>query len=220
MAVQIARTNFHRLTADELAAWKKVPAAIASDAQNRSMSLSGEIKALKSGWKICGQARTVEPTPGDNACVHVLCSTMQPGDVIVVAAAGREDVAMAGEMVTRQCMIRKGAGIVVDGAVRDCEVLLGLNMPVFCRSVTPRGPVKEFGGFIDIPVGIGCMSISPGDIILGDDDGVAVVPLVRAAAVLLRCQEQMRTEQSWVKSMEAGKTIAELFNVRQPEYID
>jgi regulator of RNase E activity RraA len=127
---------------------------------------------------------------------------------------------MAGELVARQCLKRGGAGLVIDGAMRDGEALLGLDLPMFCHGLVPRGPVKEFGGFIDVPVGFGGVAISPGDLLIGDADGVTVVPLALAAATLQRCREQLSLEDARVAAIANGELIADLFRVQQPEFID
>lgn len=212
MAVKIAEATFRRLTTEERSAWDVVPAAVASDALNRGMTLPGAIQSLHRGRRLFGQARTVCPSPGDNACVLLLSGWMQPGEVMVVAGSG-PDVAMAGEMVVRQCRKRGAGGIVVDGAMRDGDMLRQLDFPVYCRGLVPRGPVKEFGGFIDVPVGIGGIAISPGDLLIGDDDGITVVPLAQADATLRRSQENLELEESRIAAIERGELIADLFRV-------
>ncbi|MGC2854639.1 RraA family protein [Novispirillum sp. DQ9] len=220
MAVQLRRTQFRTLSEAELAAWRDIPAAVASDVQNRSHSLTGGIQALRPEWRICGQARTVAPTPGDNACVHLACSIARPGEVVVVAANGDTSVAMLGEMITRQAVLRNLGGLVVDGAVRDVGAIRSFAMPVFARCAVPRGPHKDYGGIVDTPVSLGGVAVRPGDLILGDDDGVVVVPLDRAEALLPLAQAHMAKEQAWVEALESGRTLVEVFGVAEPEVID
>lgn len=217
MGIRINAAPFKRLSPAELEAWRGIPAAVASDCLNRGQAMAGAIQALKPGWRICGQARTVVPTPGDNACVHWLCSNAEPGEVVVIAAGGLEDVAMMGEMVARQSMIRGLGGIVVDGAVRDSGALLEFDFPVFCRGRAPRGPHKEFGGYVDMPAAAGGVAVRPGDIVLGDEDGVTIVPLDRAEAVLEAARAHLAKEVSWVSALEAGRTLVDIFAVAAPE---
>lgn len=217
MGIRFCEAPFRRLSDVELEAWRQIPTAVASDCQNRNMALSGRIQALKPGWRICGQARTVAATPGDNACVHWLCSTALPGEVVVVAAGGLTDVAMLGEMVTRQCRIRQLGGIVVDGAVRDSAAILELDFPVFSAGRAPRGPHKEFGGYVDLPVAVGGVAVRAGDLILGDEDGVAVVPLEKTAIVLELAHSHLDKEIGWVTALNEGRTLVDIFGVAQPE---
>lgn len=220
MAVQLRRTRFRALSGNELAAWREIPAAVASDVQNRSHSLAGGIQALKPEWRLCGQARTVAPTPGDNACVHLACSIARPGEVVVVAAQGNTDVAMLGEMIARQAVLRGLGGLVVDGAVRDVAALRSFALPVFARGAVPRGPHKDYGGMVDTPVAVGGVAVRPGDLILGDEDGVVVVPLDRVDALLPLARAHLDKEQGWVKALESGRTLVEVFGVAAPDVID
>lgn len=217
MGIRINAAPFRRLSPAELEAWRGIPAAVASDCLNRGQAMAGAIQALKPGWRLCGQARTVVPTPGDNACVHWLCSHAEPGEVVVIAAGGLENVAMMGEMVARQSMIRGLGGIVVDGAVRDTGALLEFDLPVFCRGRAPRGPHKEFGGYVDLPAAAGGVAVRPGDIVLGDEDGVTVVPLDRAEAVLKAARAHLAKEVGWVSALESGCTLVDIFGVAAPE---
>ncbi len=220
MAVQQRRTQFRTLSPAELDAWREIPSAVASDVQNRGMSMGGGIQALKPEWRLCGQARTVAPTPGDNACVHLACSIALPGEVVVVAAGGNRDVAMMGEMITRQAVLRRLGGLVVDGAVRDLAAIRAFDMPVFACGAVPRGPHKEYGGVLDTPVSVGGVAVRPGDLILGDDDGVTVVPLDRLDALLPLARAHMAKEQAWVEALESGRTLMQVFGVAEPELID
>jgi len=217
MTIRRQHTPFDRLSPEDLAAWREIPTAVASDCQNRGMAMAGAIQALKPGWRLCGQARTVIPTPGDNACIHWLCSIADPGEVVVVAAGGLEDVAMLGEMVARQSLHRGLAGIVVDGAVRDTAMLLALDLPIFCRGKAVRGPHKEFGGFIDAPAAAGGVAVHSGDLILGDEDGVAVVPLGQIRAVLAAARTHLAREEQWVAALDRGERLVEIFGVAAPE---
>ncbi|MEO0034739.1 MAG: hypothetical protein RLZZ501_762 [Pseudomonadota bacterium] len=217
MTIRYLEAAFRRLDAETLAAWREIPTAVASDCLNRNMAMAGAIQALKPGWRLCGQARTVLPAPGDNACVHWLCSTANPGEVVVVAAGGLEDVAMLGEMVTRQSQLRNLGGIVVDGAVRDSAAVVALDLPVFCRGRTARGPHKNFGGYIDAPAAVGGVAVQPGDLILGDEDGVVVVPLAWTEAVLAAARHHLTKEERWVAALERGERLVELFEVGPAE---
>ena len=215
MAIILARPDYRRLTEAEITIWRGVSSCAASDAQNRGMALPGAIGPLRPGMRIFGQARTVLPSPGDNACVLTLSNMLQPGEVMVVAGCG-PDVAMAGELVGRQCRIRGAEGLVIDGAVRDSKTLADLGLPIFCLGRSPRGPVKEHGGFIDVTVGIGGISIAPGDLIIGDCDGVTVVPLQHSARILRDCERAATLDLSRMRAVEGGRTLADVFGLAAP----
>ena len=218
MSVEIAKPDYETLHPDELAAWSFIPTTIVSDVMNRGMALSGSISPVIAGMRMYGQARTVAPNPGDNSCVLWLASHIRKGEVLIVAGDG-PDVAMAGELVVRQCRKLGAAGIVIDGAVRDRGALENLGLPVFASGTTSRGPTKNFGGYIDVPIGIGGVSISPGDLIIADEDGVVVVPLQRVRPILKMCQDVMQNESKRIADIEDGTLVCDMFGIIEVNYI-
>lgn len=220
MAMQRYIVNYPRLTAAELEKWRGVPSSVASDAMNRCQSMSASIKPMVLGMRICGQARTVMPMPGDNSMVHHAVSLAEPGDVVVVAGGGLDDVALAGEWVVRCCKRRALGGLVVDGAVRDLHEIRSLGVPVFAKGAVPRGPHKNFGGRMDVTASVGNVPVNPGDIILGDEDGVVVVPLEIAEETLEASLKLLERERQWTLQIEAGKTLVEVLGVPELEIVD
>lgn len=195
MGLQRYIVNFPRLSRGLLEVWRTVPSRIASDALGRAQAVEPGVRACAPGMRLCGQARTVAPMPGDNSVLMTACSLAEPGDVVVVGGtgggAGLATVAVAGEWVTRSCKSRGLGGLVIDGAVRDLPEIRTLGFPVFAKGAVPRAPHKSIGGKMDLPVMAGGVAVSPGDLIIGDDDGVAVVPLASAEEALKRCLERM-----------------------------
>jgi regulator of RNase E activity RraA len=124
-----------------------------------------------------------------------------------------------GEIMTRAAMRRGVAGLVLDGAVRDVAAIRELGFPVYCRAVVPRGPHKGFGGTIDAPVACGGVSVSPGDLIVGDDDGIAVVPMAKVETVLAAAQAAEAREAETIAKIEGGLTSAEILGIPEPEII-
>ena len=220
MAMQRYITNFRRLTPETLEKWRGVPSSVASDAQNRCQSMDSRIKPMVPGMRICGQARTVVPMPGDNSMVHHAVSLAEPGDIVMVAGGGLEDVAMAGEWVVRCCKRRALGGLVVDGTVRDLYEIRSLNVPVFAKGAVPRGPHKNFGGKMDVLASVGNVPVSPGDIILGDEDGVVVIPLDLADETLEASLKLLERERLWTSQIEAGRTLVEVLGVPELEVIE
>lgn len=208
--MRIRQCDFSRLAPRVLERWATVPTSVASDALNRGQSMAARIKPLAPGLRICGQARTVTPMPGDNSMVLHAASIAGPGEVVVVAGGGLDDVAMAGEWVVRACRHRGLAGLVIDGSVRDVAVLRTLGFPVFAAGAVPRGPHKTFGGWMDAPAAVAGVAVHPGDLVLGDDDGVVVVPLDAAEQTLLTAEAMRRREVEFSSRLERGETLADL----------
>ena len=213
MAVQLYRTDFERLTAEDLARWSDIPPAIASDCMNRSNVMSGRISPLAPGMKLCGQARTVTCMVGDNSAAHVAIGLAEPDDILVIDARGHIETAVWGGIMTRAAMQRDIGGAVIDGAVRDAAEIRELSFPTFSAGICPAGPSKGFGGIIDGVIACAGAPVKPGDIILGDDDGVCVVPLERQAEILTASLEKIDQEAETNAATKAGSLPVERFGL-------
>lgn len=219
MPLQRHAVDFPVLSKAALRAWSKIPTTIATDAMNRAQAMVGAIKPVGSGMRVTGQARTLGAMVGDNGGIHAMVALARPGEVLVVDAGGYEDVAVFGGVLARAAIARRIAGVVLDGATRDVAELRALGFPVFCRAVVPGGPHKGFGGVIDGRVSVGGVPVDPGDVVLGDDDGVVVVPLARAEAVLAASKATLEKEKKWMKEIAAGRLTVELMGIPDPEVI-
>lgn len=191
MGLQRYIVNFPRLSSGLMDAWRAVPSRVVTDALGCGHAVAPGIRSCAPGTRLCGQARTVAPMPGDNSVLLTACSLAQPGDVVVVGGAGLEAVAVAGQWVARSGKSRGLGGLVIDGAVRDLPEIRGIGFPVFAKGAVPRAPHRAVGGKMDLPVMVGGIAVSPGDLLVGDDDGVAVIPLLAAEEALKRCQDWM-----------------------------
>lgn len=211
MAHEKLTADFRRLDDDALAAWRGIPAAVASDCMNRTQVMRASVKPLSPAMTLAGQARTVTTMVGDCSSVCELIAMARPGEVLVVDAGGVEDVAVWGGMMTEEAHYRKLGGAVVWGAVRDVQDIRALGFNMFCHAVVPRGPHQGFGGTIDGAIAAGGVSIRSGDIVLGDADGVTVVPLERADDVLARAQAHVAKERVWIEKIRAGRPIHEVY---------
>ncbi len=211
--------DFPALPAETIAAARGTATSLLGDAMNRSGVMAAAIKPVAPGTRLAGQARTVSAMAGDNGIIHAAIPHLRAGEVLVVDAARVEDVAVWGEIMTHAAMQRGVAGLVLDGAIRDVEAIREMGFPVYCRAVVPRGPHKGFGGTIDAPIACGDVSVSPGDLIVGDDDGVAVVPLAAVDAVLAAAQAAEAREQATIEKIRAGATTAELLGIAEPEAV-
>lgn len=200
------------MSTTELLAWKDVPTSVASDCMNRTQAMNAEIKSVRIGARICGQARTVTPMVGDGGVVHSALEETRPGQILMVAAGGAKEVAVWGG-VGHAAAARHGVGgIVIDGAIRDAAEIRASSLPCFCSAVTPRGPHLEFGGTYGGVTAVGGVSVAPGDLVLADDDGVVVVPLAWATRVLGLALAHMEKEKKWMVQIDAGKTISQMFD--------
>lgn len=211
--------EFPALPAATIEVARDVASSLLGDAMNRAGIMEAAIKPIATGTRLAGQARTVTTMSGDNGIIHVAITHMRPGEVLVVDAARVEDVAVWGEIMAHSATQRGVAGLVVDGAVRDVAELREMGFPVYCRAVVPRGPHKGFGGTIDAPIACGGVSVSPGDLIVGDDDGVAVVPLADVDRVLAAAQAAQKREAETIEKIKGGMSSAEILGLPEPEII-
>jgi 4-hydroxy-4-methyl-2-oxoglutarate aldolase len=219
MPVQIFKNSFSPLSAEKLAAWAKIPPAIAGDSMNRQNVMAGRISPLSNGMPLVGQARTVSVVAGDNAALHEVIKHLRPGEILVIDAANYPDRAVWGGILNTRAMKQKIGGVVLDGAARDAADMRAMGLPVYLSALSPAGPHKGWGGSIDNTISCGDVVVSPGDIILGDDDGVTVVPLARADAVLDAAQQRLAYEQEVLAKLNSDQDVGALFPAPDIEYI-
>ena len=191
--------NFSRPSRELIERYRNIPVPNIGDAMNRTAAIGSEIRPVNTA-KLLGPAYTVRVQAGDNLMFYYALDNAQPGDIIVVDGAGYTERALCGEIMVAMAKEKKLGGFVVDGAIRDwMEISKMTDFPVFCRSVVPNGPYKNGPGEINVPVQIGGRIIHPGDILIGDGNGlVAVMPeesedvLEAAKAVMLKEAGMMR----------------------------
>jgi regulator of RNase E activity RraA len=212
-------THFIRLTKPALAAWAEIPSAIASDCMNRSQTMAAVVKPLVVGTRLAGHARTVECMVGDNSAVHAAIRLIEPGDVLVIAAGGFAETALWGGLLTKATLSRGAAGVVIDGAVRDIAEIREAGFACFAAAAVPAGPHKGFGGTIDGIIACAGCPVAPGDIVLGDDDGIAVVPLSQAEAVLIDCHAKLAQEEQALERLSKGELLADQMDIPNPKII-
>ena len=212
--------RFELLSSGGLGQWRDIPPAIASDCMNRGQAMSGAIKPIARGTTLCGQARTVQCMVGDNSAIHAAVRMARPGEVLVIDAGGYANTALWGGLLTQGALAQGLAGVVIDGAVRDVAEIRELGFPCYTAAIVPAGPHKGHGGTIDAPIACGGCPVSPGDIIVGDDDGIAVVPLRLQAQILEASREKIAQERSAVDRVRAGETLADQKGIPQPETPD
>lgn len=174
-----------------------------ADAMGRFNFMDAGMRA-RTGRKACGVAVTVNARPADNLMVHKALQVARRGDIVVVSTGGNTTSAVFGELMCTTAVAAGVGGIVVDGAIRDVGGIEALGFAAFSRSVCPGGCDKDGPGEINVPISCGGAVVMPGDIIVGDDDGVAVVPREHAAAVLKEVQALAAREVKRVAEIKAG----------------
>jgi regulator of RNase E activity RraA len=190
---------------DLLEQCRELPTSILSDSMERAGGVSGVHWVPGGRWpRVAGPALTVRTRPGDNLVVHRALDLAGPGDVVVVDGGGALDRALLGEIMARYAATRGVAALVVDGAVRDVEGLAAGPLPVFARGINHLGPYKDGPGELYGPVHVGGSVVRSGDIVVGDADGVAVLPRERAAEVVATGRERLAEEEAVFAQMAAG----------------
>ncbi|TWO69453.1 RraA family protein [Caenimonas sedimenti] len=193
------------IAASHVEAFRAIPVANVSDCMARMTAAGPRLRPMHKGGKLAGPALTVKARPGDNLMIHKALDMAVPGDVIVVDGGGDLTTALIGELMTTYAISRGVAGFVINGAIRDLDVISGGNFPVYAAGVTHRGPYKDGPGEVNVPIAIDGMVIHPGDLVLGDADGVLCVPVADAEAVLAAARAKVAAEVKTIQDIAAGQ---------------
>jgi 4-hydroxy-4-methyl-2-oxoglutarate aldolase len=177
---------------------------------------SGALRPVKPGLKLVGEARTVF-CPGAVRPAVCAIALARPSEVLVIDGGGGEAHASLGGIMARDAEARGLAGCVIDGAVRDVAELRAGALAVFSRAVTPHGAGPDPRGEIDGTVVVAGIRVEPGDVVVGDDDGVVVIPRAELDAVIARAEAKREAEAAWVAAIESGKSLAEVHGFEVPE---
>ena len=189
---------------DLVARFKAIPVANVGDMMFRMSAAGPALRPMHDGAPMAGPAYTVKTRPGDNLMVHKAIDDAAPGDIVVVDAGGDLTNAIIGELMLAHATKRGLGGFVINGAIRDAAALRSQSMPVFAAGVTHRGPYKDGPGEINHPVALGGMVVLPGDLMLGDDDGVLCVPFDDVEAVLAASLGKQAAEEKQMAQIKAG----------------
>ncbi len=193
-----------KVGADVVERFARLPVANVSDSMSRLTAGGARLRPRHGGGGMAGPALTVKAPPGDNLMFHKAISLAEPGDVIVIDAGGDLTNALMGEMMLMQITKRGAAGVVINGAIRDAGYIHEQALPVFAAGITHRGPYKNGPGEINVPVAIDGMVIAPGDLVLGDEDGVLCVPFDQVEAVFKAATAKYDAEQKQIANIQAG----------------
>jgi len=204
------RANFPRPAESLVAAFAGAPTGNVVDAMGGSGALDCSIKPLAPGSKVLvGVAVTCNCGPGDNLALFGAMSIAEPGDILVVATGAYKGVAVTGDLMIGMARNRGVGGLVTDGLVRDISGILAVGLPVYCAGVSPNSPARNGPGTVGEPIDLGGLRIESGDILIGDRDGVVVVPRARAAAVVEALAAVRSAEAALEAKIVAGLEIPE-----------
>ena len=205
MSITTAMTSVPKPATDLIEAFRQAPTSVISDNLARLPGAVGLRPFHRGGGRLVGTAFTVRTRPGDNLAIHRALELVGPGDVIVVDGGGDETRALVGEIMKTIAEYRGAAGYVIDGAIRDVAAFAASDFPCFARTAIHRGPYKSGPGEINVPVSIGGSVISPGDIVVGDEDGVVSFPAATAATLLEAVRAQIAREEQTIISIREGR---------------
>jgi 4-hydroxy-4-methyl-2-oxoglutarate aldolase len=207
------RRDFERVSADVAQKASAYQAAILADVAGRRGTMDGRIAAVAPQMKLAGPAFTVEVRAGDNLMIHAAMTMARPGDVLVIDGKGDTTCALMGAIMINGCKAMKLGGVVIDAAVRDVLELRELGFPVFAVGTNPNGPTKFVPGRINWPVSVGGISVAPGDLVVGDADGVVVIEREKALSMLELAAKKVADETARIQGIKAGRDL-------RPKWLD
>jgi len=197
-------TSIPRVKKDILKKLKNVPTTIISDCLNRMNTMFAYIKPLRVPVRIAGQAITVQAMVGCNIASHKAIYIARKGDILCIDARGHVDTSVWGGVQTIAAKKRGITGVIVDGSVRDAAEIRKLRLPVFCKGISPVGPHKGWPDNINVPIACAGVPVIPGDIVVGDEDGVVVIPRERVYEVMKNVTKTLKKERLWIEKIKKG----------------
>jgi 4-hydroxy-4-methyl-2-oxoglutarate aldolase len=172
------------------------------------------MRPIYTGAHLAGCAVTVSCQPGDNLMIHAALAVAQPGDVLVVTTTSESTDGMFGELLGESCRAHGVVGLVIDAGVRDVAELTRMQFPIWSKAICAQGTVKSTAGSVNIPVVCAGAQVNPGDVIVGDDDGVVVVPGALAAEVAKLGQQRVAKEEKTRERLRAGELGIDIYGLR------
>ncbi|MBN2395474.1 MAG: 4-carboxy-4-hydroxy-2-oxoadipate aldolase/oxaloacetate decarboxylase [Candidatus Atribacteria bacterium] len=199
-------TNIRRTSEEIIKQYKNIPVATVYEASGRKGFIDSKIKPLNKGMKICGIAFTVQSAPGDNLMLHKALEISQKDDVVVATVGNEYEYGYWGDLMATQALVKGLTGLAIDGCVRDSEEIIKKGFNVFCRGTSIRGTTKGVLGLINYPIHFGGTTVNPGDLILGDDDGMVVVQYEESEEVLKKSLDRIKKEEAKSLALKNGIT--------------
>lgn len=176
----------------------------------RQCLMRPEMRPIFPAARVCGQAITSFNFPGDNLMLHAAFRVAEPGDVLVLSNGGSPQGALWGEIASYYSRIRKLGGAVIDGATRDSLQITEMGFPVFAAYVSVSYPGKRGPGAVNVPLSVGGVIVNPGDLIVGDADGVISIPPKHVEAAVARAEARMAKEAQIKRELDSGKTLYDI----------
>jgi 4-hydroxy-4-methyl-2-oxoglutarate aldolase len=202
--------NIERPPAELVQRFHNIWASTLCDVMGRHGGMGHEIRPILEGTRLVGTALTVLSFPGDNITTHKALQLAQPGDVLVIDDGGGHNTAAFGHNMSLRAKSAGAVGVVTNGAIRDLQLIRKDQFPIFCSGVCPRSPQKNTPGSVNVPIQVGGVVVSPGDVVVGDDDGVAIVPAADATGIIREAEKRMEMEHQQAEDIRAGKVPLEI----------
>lgn len=215
MSVKIHRASGSEISSELIERWRNVPVTVLVDMSKGTCQIDPAIRPLRAPPqqpRLFGRAVTALCAPPDFGAVLGALDLIKAGDVLVIAAQGNAEHAMIGSILGGHLRRLGAAGIICDGAIRDVAELASWDeLSVYSRSITPLGPTGVSLGEVNAPVKIGGLMVHPGDIVIGDDDGLAALTPNAAQAYIDAAEAKLVLEEEWIKKLAEGKSVSEFF---------
>lgn len=189
--------------------------ATVHEAQGRSGLLRPYMRPIYPAARLAGTAVTVLCAPGDNLMIHAAVAVVQPGDVLVVSTFSESNDGMFGELLAESCRAHGVGGLVIDAGVRDVTELTSLNFPVWSKAISAQGTIKTTAGSVNVPIVCAGQAVAPGDVVIGDYDGVVIVPREHASGVAAAADQRLAKEEATRARLKAGELGLDLYGLRQ-----
>lgn len=200
--------DFERVSPEVVKQAAGFQAAILADVAGRRGTLHARVAPVHERMALAGPAFTVEVRPGDNLMIHAAIALARPGDILIVDGKGDQTAALMGTLMLSACKKLGLGGVIIDGAIRDKLEILDLGFPVFSAGFNPAGPTKFVPGRINHPISVGGVTVNPGDLLVGDADGVVVIERAKAAEMIPLAHKKVADEAARLEAIARGDTAS------------